>query len=188
MIVGRKLLIPSMLTAIAALLPACNSKPKPKVVVHIYRDLNSPYARQFDHRMLDFQGMAPSLPSGRPIVLETLHVADYRKILQEGMGSDIDPEIIILDDASDTMLNPKLAADAGREVDICGALSACPAYVPALIPSKVTGEKAEAAQKFLAYLQSQQPPPSPTSNARNPSGAPSPEANSTAANSARNKK
>jgi len=51
------------------------------VVVHLFRDLYSPYAHEIDHRILEFQSSDPRLPSGAPIVVQTYKDIEYKTAL-----------------------------------------------------------------------------------------------------------
>ena len=133
--------------------PACK---KPTVhqpiAVHIFRDLYSPYAHELDHRILDFQSTNPRLPSGAPIVVQSINEVDYKTALKGNFNKDIRVEAVILNGTSDIGENPDLAADLAHSVNICGAVKACPAIVPAFILPTATGDQAAAAQIFLNYL------------------------------------
>jgi hypothetical protein len=60
---------------------------------------------------------------------------------------------VILDAPEDALLNPGIQADMAHSVNICAALKACPAVVPAVIPSGVEGEELEAAKLFQQALE-----------------------------------
>src|ERR1039458_5744169 len=110
-------------------------KPKTKntpAVVRVARNLSSPYGSEMDRRIVEFQISNPRLPSGKPIVIETV-TSDYHDLLQNHLGK----------------------ADVAHAVNICSAVKACPAEVPALIPSSGSPDRKEAAQKFLDALQKQ---------------------------------
>jgi hypothetical protein len=133
--------------------PACKkptvSKP---IVVHLFRDLYSPYGVEVDHRILNFQSSNPRLPSGAPIVVQTVHDIDYKTALKGNFNKDVKVEAVILNSSSDVGENPDLAADVSHAINICGAVKACPAVVPAFILPTATGDQAAAAQVFLNYL------------------------------------
>ncbi len=129
-------------------------KPKAKntpVVVRVGRNLSSPYGSEMDRRIVEFQISNPRLPSGNPIVLQTVE-SDYHDLLQNHLGN---ADVVILDAPSDADLNPALQADMAHAVNICSAVKACPAEVPALIPSAGAPDRREAAQRFLDALQKQ---------------------------------
>lgn len=143
------LLIPALV-----LLGGCKLKPKPKpIVVSVMTNLASPYGHELDHRIIEFQTSNPRTSSGRPIVIRPVEIGDYKDMLTRHIGHDITVQMVILDAPEDADLNPNLQADMGRAVNVCAALRACPANVPALIPSGTEGEELEAAQKFEQALQ-----------------------------------
>lgn len=133
--------------------PACK-KPTPQqpVVVHIFRDLYSPYAHDLDHRILDYQSSNPRLPSGAPIVVQTIHELDYKTALEGDFEKNVKAEAVILNSSADVANNPALTAAMAKALNICGAVKACPAVVPAFVMPSATGDRATAAQAFLTYL------------------------------------
>jgi hypothetical protein len=133
--------------------PACK-KPQAHqpIVVHVFRDLYSPYAHEVDHRILDFQASNPRLPSGAPIVVQSIHDVDYKTALKGNFNNDVRVEAVILNSSSDVGENPDLVADVSHAVNICGAVKACPDMVPAFILPTAAGDQAAAAQVFLNYL------------------------------------
>ena len=133
--------------------PACK-KPKPQqpVVVHIFRDLYSPYAHELDHRILEFQSKNPRLPSGAPIVVESIHEVDYTTALKGNFNKEVRVEAVILNSGSDIGDNRALAADLSHSVNICAAVKACPAVVPAFVLASSAGDQAAASQVFLNFL------------------------------------
>jgi hypothetical protein len=139
------------LVAACALMPGCNSRPRTApVTVRIFRDLNSPYAQQLDHRILEFQGTNPRLSNGAAIQVGSLTLSDYK-----GAVSNMDDpsvEIVILNSPEDAANFPALQPELPHAANICAAVQACPANVPALVPSKLTGDRAEAANKFVQFL------------------------------------
>lgn len=137
------------------ILGGCNRmKPKPKpVVISVLSNLSSPYGHELDHRIIEFQTSHPRTSSGRPIVIRPVEIGDYKDMLSRHIGHDIIVQMIILDAPEDADLNPKVQADMGRAVNVCAALKACPAVVPALIPAATSGEELEAAEKFEAALE-----------------------------------
>lgn len=122
------------------------------VVVHVFRDLYSPYAHELDHRILEFQATNPRLPSGAPIVIQTLSEFDYKTALKSDFDKNVKVEAVILNSPADAAENPGVVADLAHAVDICAAVKACPANVPAFVSSNATGERANAAQIFLIAL------------------------------------
>lgn len=135
------------------LAPACK-KPNSQqsVVVHLFRDLYSPYAHDLDHRILDYQASNPRLPSGAPIVVQTINELDYKTALKKDFDKNVKAEAVILNSPSDVADNPALSADLAQAVNICSAVKACPAVVPAFIMPGVSGDRAAAAHSFLTYL------------------------------------
>ena len=133
--------------------PACK-KPKiqPPIMVHIFRDLHSPYAHELDHRILDFEVSNPRLPSGAPITVETMHEVDYKEALKGDFNKVVRVEAVILNSSSDIGDNPALAVDLSHAVNICSAVKACPTVVPAFVLGTSSGDQAAAAQVFVNYL------------------------------------
>jgi hypothetical protein len=134
-------------------IPACK-KPQAHqpVVVHVFRDLHSPYAHELDHRILEFQSSNPRLPSGAPIVVETMHEMDYKEALKGDFNKVVQGEAVILNSGSDIGDNTALTADLSHAVNICSAVKACPAVVPAFVMATSSGDPAAAAHVFLDYL------------------------------------
>ena len=122
------------------------------VVVHLFRDLNSPYAYQLDHRILEFQSTNPRLPGGEAIVVQTFDGLEYKTALHGNFERDVKPEVVILNSAQDAAENSAVAANMVHAVDICAAVKACPTNVPAFVPSSATGDSAQAGQIFLQAL------------------------------------
>ena len=139
-------------------LGGCKLKQRPKpVTVLVLSNLASPYGHELDHRILEFQTSNPRTSSGRPIVVRTVEIGDYKDMLEKHIGNDTTVDLIILDSPQDALLNPGVQAQMTHAVNICAALKACPAEVPALIPSGTEGERLEAAQKFEDALQKSPP-------------------------------
>jgi hypothetical protein len=132
-------------------LSGCKPKTKKTTVVRVARNLSSPYGSEMDRRIVEFQLSNPRLPSGNPIVIQTVE-SDYHDLLQNHLSN---ADLVILDAPADADLNPALQANMARAVNICAAVKACPAEVPALIPSSGSPDRKEAAQKFLDALQKQ---------------------------------
>lgn len=155
------------LAAVALLLAGSACKrptPQQPVVVHVFRDLNSPYAHQLDHRILDFQATNPRLPSGAPVVIQSINEFDYKGALSNNFAKNVKAEVVILNAATDVADVPALNAQLAQAMDICGAVRACPANVPAFATADATGDRAAGAQIFVTYLgQQKQPvvPPAP---------------------------
>lgn len=143
------------LAAVALLLavPACKKPAAQKpVVVHLFRDLYSPYAHELDHRILDFQSSNPRLSSGAPVVIETVNELDYKTALQNNFEKNVKVEVVILNSPSDVAEVPALMAGLAHASDICAAVKACPENVPAFVAAGVTEDRAAAAQLFVDYL------------------------------------
>ncbi|MGA3318741.1 MAG: hypothetical protein ABSC64_20170 [Candidatus Korobacteraceae bacterium] len=151
---SSRLRFTSAILAILGFAGLSGCKPKTKntpAVVRVARNLSSPYGSEMDHRIVEFQISNPRLPSGKPIVVQTV-ASDYRDLLQNHLGN---ADVVILDAPADADLNPALQADMAHAVNICSAVKACPAEVPALIPSSDSPDRKEAAQRFLDALQKQ---------------------------------
>ncbi len=139
-------------------LGGCKLKQKPKpLLLHVLTNLSSPYGHELDHRIIEFQTSNPRTASGRPIVVRPVEIGDYKDMLQNHIGRDINVEMVILDAPEDAALNSHIMADMGRAVNVCAAVKACPANVPALIPSGTEGEDLEAAQIFQQALEKAAP-------------------------------
>jgi len=139
------------LAAICVLLPGCKARPKAQpVTVRIFRDLTSPYASALDHRILDFQATNPRLSNGAVVQVGSLAIGDLQTAMNHLDEEPVD--IVILDSPGDAANYPALQGEMGHAVNVCAAMEACPADVPALVPSKLQGERAEAANKFVQYL------------------------------------
>jgi hypothetical protein len=139
-------------------LGGCKMKQKPKpLLLHVLTNLSSPYGHELDHRIIEFQTSNPRTASGRPIVVRPVEIGDYKDMLQNHIGRDISVEMVILDAPEDAALNSHIMADMGRAVNVCAAVKACPANVPALIPSGTEGEDLEAAQIFQQALEKAAP-------------------------------
>jgi hypothetical protein len=136
-----------------ALLPGC--KPRHKqlpITVHLLRDLNSIYASNIDHAMLDFQAINPKITSGRPILVESIELHDYKDLLANHVGSDLLTDLIILDSQDDAALNPMLMAQLPNAVNVCASVRVCPQVVPSIIPPNTAGDALEAAKSFQKFL------------------------------------
>ena len=140
------------LVALLLFVPACK-KPAPQkpVIVHVFRDLYSPYAHEVDHRILDFQSSNPKLASGVPVVVESINEVDYKTALKR-FDKEVKVEAVILNSPADAGDNPTLVAQMGHSANICAAVKACPAVVPAIILPSSTGDQAAAAQVFVDFL------------------------------------
>src|ERR1017187_6834852 len=153
-VMSSRLRFTSAILAILVFTGLIGCKPKPKTtpeVVRVARNLSSPYGSEMDRRIVEFQISNPRLPSGKAIVVQTVE-SDYHDLLKNHLGN---ADVVILDAPADADVNPALQADMAHAVNICSAVKACPAEVPAVIPSSDSPEQKEAAQKFLDALQKQ---------------------------------
>ncbi len=140
------------LLVVCAVLGGCKSKPKQPVVLHVLRNLSSPYGSELDHRILDFQGSNPRVSSGQLVVMQS-ETGDYKDMLQKQTSGSEGIGVIVLDSAKDAEANAALQIDLPKAVNVCAGLKACPTEVPAIIPPQVSGVQREAAQQFVEYLQ-----------------------------------
>jgi hypothetical protein len=142
-------------------------------MVRIFNDPASPYATELDHRILDFQATNPRLSNGVPIEVGSLSRADLRSAVNNMDDPAVD--IVILNSPVDAINFPALVGEMNHAINICAAVQACPQNVPAFVPSKLQGERAEAANKFLQYLATVKPAPvSPEPPPAQPQPAPAP--------------
>ena len=75
-------------------------------------------------------------------------------MLRDRVGSELLPELIVLDSPADEAANSIVEREAAHAVNICAAVRTCPAVVPAFIPSWVSNpEELQAAQQVLSVLQ-----------------------------------
>jgi hypothetical protein len=141
-----------LLLLILPLVSACQRHQKStSVTVHLLRDLRSVYGSELDRRILDFEGSNPRVQSGQHIVIAS-ETGDYKDMLQRQSGSD-NIDLIILDSPDDASVSSAVQAALPQAVNVCAGLKACPANVPAIIPSQIGGNDREAAQKFVDFLQ-----------------------------------
>ena len=146
------------IAAVSAFMPGCKPPKKAEpVTVRIFNDPASPYATELDHRILDFQATHPRLSNGTAIEVGSLSRADLPSAVKNMDEPVVD--IVILNSPVDALNFPSLQGEMSHAVNICGAVQACPADVPALVPSKLQGERAEAANKFLDFLVNAKPAP-----------------------------
>jgi hypothetical protein len=140
------------------MLPGCKARTKvAPVSVRIYHDLSSPYGPALDHRILDFQATNPRLKNGAVVEVGNLAMTD----LQTALNHLDDPavDIVILDSPIQALDYPALQPEMAHAVNVCAAMEACPAEIPAVVPSKLQGDRAEAANKFVQFLAAQTMPP-----------------------------
>lgn len=149
----RIVLAVSLLLLLSVLLLGCKERRKSNtVVVHLLRNLNSPYGSELDRRILDFQGSNPRLSSGQPITVES-ETGDYKQLLDKQTTSNDDIDLIVLDSAADANSNTVISSALGSAVNVCAGLKACPTVVPSIIPSQINGDNRDAAQQFQGFLQ-----------------------------------
>jgi len=126
---------------------------KQLAVVHVYRNGISPVARALDQRFLEFNDDKHRLSSGERIVSATYESEDYKQMLRDRVGNELRLDLIVLDSPGDAAIDPFIEQESRRAVDLCDAARACPAVVPAFIPSFVTDAEAlEASQVVLKAL------------------------------------
>lgn len=121
-------------------------------MVHVLRNLASPYGSEMDRRILEYQGSNPKLPSGQPIVIQS-ETDDYQEMLDKQDNTRTNVDVIVLDSADDVKSNPTLQTELPKATDVCAGLQACPTNIPAIIPAQITGAEREAAQNFVDFLQ-----------------------------------
>jgi len=150
----RKSTLAVLIMIATAVFPGCHPKAKQQpVTVRIFRDLDSPYARELDHRILEFQETNPRTQSGAVIAVQTYQSSHYENFLQEHLNRDVTLEVVILNSPKDAGSNPSVQAELAHAVNICAAVRACPDDVPAYVSSRFKGVSAEAGQLLLAFLQ-----------------------------------
>jgi len=169
----------AVIAAFCVLLPGCKSRQKAQPVsVRIYHDLSSPYGPALDHRILDFEATNPRLSNGAAVQVGSLAMTD----LQSALSHPDDPavDIVIFDSPTQALNYPALQPEMSHAVNVCAAMEACPSEVPAVVPSKLPGDRAEAANKFVQFLAARTMPPPPAVQPATPEAAPAqpPPANS----------
>lgn len=138
---------------LVTLLFGCKSRPKSStVVVHLLRDLRSPYGSEVDRRILDFQGSNPRLASGAPIMIVS-ETGDYKDMLSRQTANTENIDLILLNSSDDVQGSVALQAALGQATNVCAGLKACPTAIPAIVPQQISGNEREAAQKFVDFLQ-----------------------------------
>jgi hypothetical protein len=151
-------LLPAFVAAACLFLPGCKPPKKIEpVTVRIFSDLPSPYGPALDHRILDFQASNPRLSDGAAVQVGSLSINELQSTLKN--MDDPGADIIILSSPNDAQSYPALMPEMGRAVNVCSAVGACPTEIPALVPSKLQGERAEAANQFVQYLTNSKPAP-----------------------------
>jgi hypothetical protein len=143
----------AVMALVLSAFPACNKPAHQKpVVVHLFRDLDSPYAHELDHRILEFQASNPRLPAGNPVVIESINEGNYKSALANNFDKNVKAEVVILNSGTDVVEVPSLTAGLAHATDVCAALKACPANVPVFVMAGVEGDRAAASQIFIEYL------------------------------------
>jgi hypothetical protein len=133
----------------------CGCRAKQPLVVHVYRNRSSTVGKELDRRFYEFNTQRISFLSGRQVVVATYEPSDYNKMLRDRIGSELLPELIVLDSPADAMINPTIEREAAHAKNICTAVRVCPAVVPAFIPSWVSNKQdLQAAQQVLRALSS----------------------------------
>ena len=68
---------------------------KQPIVVHVFRDSDSPLGRELDRRFYQLNAMKLSLSSGQRIVIATLELSqDYKRMLGDRVVSELRPELV----------------------------------------------------------------------------------------------
>ncbi len=143
----------AVLAVVCTLLPGCKARPKVQPVsVRIYHDLSSPYGPALDHRILDFVTTNPRLANGAAVQVGNMGMTDLQTALSHVDDPTVD--IVILDSPTQALDYPALQPEMSHAVNVCAAMEACPADIPAVVPSKLQGDRAEAANKFVQFLAS----------------------------------
>lgn len=161
----------AVLSVVCVLLPACRPKARVEpVTVRVFLDPASPYAPALDHRILDFEATNPRLANGALVLVGNFGIANP----QSAVNNLDDPavEIVILDSPAEAINYPALQGELDHAVNVCGAMEACPANVPAMVPSKLQGDRAEAANKFVQFLAAKTPAPPPVAQPTAPVATP----------------
>jgi len=127
------------------------------VTVRIFRDPASPYASELDRRILDFQATHPRLPNGSAVEVGSFSSSDLKGAVNNMEDPVVD--IVILNSPADVINFPALQNELAHAVNVCAAVQACPATVPAFVPSKLQGPRADAANQFVQFLATATPPP-----------------------------
>lgn len=114
------------------------------VIVRVYRDRQSDFARQLDRKFYEFTSAHHATRSGKWIFIATVEPYHYAEELG-GKVATIKPQLVVLDHASDASLIRGMDVDIAKAISACGANRMCPAF----IPSWVSGEQLEAAKQVL---------------------------------------
>jgi hypothetical protein len=132
----------------------CRAKPTP-VVVRVYRNRGSQIGIQLDRRFRELNSRPLHVSSGREILIATIEPIDYKRMLRDQIGQGVAAQLVVLDSPVDAKVNAMIEREAVRGVNVCDAVGACPAVVPAFIPSWVLDQQElEASQVVLANVMS----------------------------------
>ncbi len=155
------------------LLPGCKSRQKAQPIsVRIFHDVSSPYGSALDHRILDFAATNPRLSNGAAVQVGSAGMTDLQAALTHVDDPAVD--IVILDSPNQAADYPALQPEMGHAVNVCAAMEACPAEVPAVVPAKLPADRAEAANKFVQFLAAQKMPAPSAQPAAPEAAAPAP--------------
>jgi len=135
--------------AICSVFAACHRPPDNDfLVVRIYRDPNSAFARDLDRKLygLNDPNNQLRLGSGKLILVATME-GDYQEALARKIAS-VKPQMIILDSPADAKLLHGVPFDLETAKNACGAEANCLAF----IPPWVDGEELEAANLVFSAV------------------------------------
>ncbi|MGD0271912.1 MAG: hypothetical protein ABSB14_22795 [Candidatus Sulfotelmatobacter sp.] len=118
--------------------------PPDTVVVRVYRDRESDFARQLDRKLYEFTSEHHTTRSGKWIFIATVEPHHYAEELG-GKVATIKPQLVVLDQPRDASLIRGMDVNITRAISACGANRMCPTF----IPSWVSGEQLEAAKQVL---------------------------------------
>lgn len=135
--------------------------------MRIFSDLSADHALALDHRILDFATTNPRLPNGAAVQVGNVSISELPNAVKNLDDPSVD--IVILDSPLDATKYPAVMAEMGHAVNVCAGMQACPADVPAVVPSKLSGARAEAANRFVQYLTTR------PAEANSPAPTPAPE-------------
>jgi hypothetical protein len=99
------------------------------VIVRVYRDRKSDFARQLDHKFYDFTSERHRVSSGKWIWVATVEPSNYKKELG-GKVPVIKPQMIVLDGPADAGLIRGMDVDLRQATSACGSKRSCPAFIP----------------------------------------------------------
>ncbi|MGA8676661.1 MAG: hypothetical protein WB621_15705 [Candidatus Acidiferrales bacterium] len=137
-----------ILMALCSMIAACHHPTDSNfVVVRIYRDSNSNFARALDRKLYGLNNLENPLRLrwGKVIEVATME-GDYQEALA-GKIAAVKPQVIILDSPADAKQLHGVPFDLETAKNACGAEGNCLAY----IPPWVDGEELEATNLvFLA--------------------------------------